>query len=170
MKQLLGLVLVCCSISAWADDKKVFVTVDKDNNLVFSDTPIPGATMVDLKQQNLMASPTNTVTPVTKAKARPAYQVVIARPASEETIRENNGTVYVSGQIQPMFSKGLRVKLYLNDTLVAGPSGNANFILHNIDRGEHQLRMEVLNQSGKVIATSPTTTFYLHRASVISPK
>jgi hypothetical protein len=60
--------------------------------------------------------------------------------------------------------------LYLDGKQVAGPTGNANFILHDIERGEHQLSLELLNHSGKVIATSPSTTFYMHRTSVISPK
>ncbi|CAM5218367.1 hypothetical protein [Alishewanella longhuensis] len=43
------------------------------------------------------------------------------------------------------------------------------FVLRDIDRGEHNIQLELLDQSGKLIATSPLTTFYLHRASLITP-
>ncbi len=164
------ILLLLLSTLAQAEQKKVFVTVDKNNNLVFSDNPTPGSTELNIKDSNNLMLP---VTPeqvqVNKPKV-PVYEVAIAKPLDQETLRDNNGTLYVSGQIKPMFSQGLRVKLYLDEKQVAGPTGNANFILHNIERGEHQLRLELLNQSGKIIATSPVTTFYLHKASIISPK
>lgn len=164
------ILLLLLSTLAQAEQKKVFVTVDKNNNLVFSDNPSPGSTELNLKDNHNLMLPVTPHQVQAKKPKVPVYAVAIAKPAEQETLRENNGTVYVSGQIKPMFSQGLRVKLYLDEKQVAGPTGNANFILHNIDRGEHQLRLELLNQSGKIIANSPVTTFYLHKASIISPK
>ncbi len=169
MKQTCMLLLFVTTL-VQAEQKKVFVTVDKNNNLVFSDSPTPGSTELNIKDSNNLMLPVTPQQVQVKKPKVPVYEVAIAKPVEQETLRENNGTVYVSGQIKPMFSQGLRVRLYLDEKQVAGPTGNANFILHNIDRGEHQLRLELLNQSGKIIATSPITTFYLHKASIISPK
>ncbi len=154
-----------------AEEKKVFVTVDKNNNLVFSDSPSPGASQVSIKETGTAMAPVtvNIINEPTPTK-EPKFEVAIAKPEQQSTIRDNNGTVYVSGSVSPLFSQGLRVVLYLDGKQVAGPTGNANFILHDIERGEHQLYLELLNHSGKVIASSPPTTFYMHRASVISPK
>jgi hypothetical protein len=40
------------------------------------------------------------------------------------------------------------------------------FVLRNIDRGEHIIKMQLLNDKGKIIASSKPITFYMHRASV----
>ncbi|MBU1439314.1 MAG: DUF4124 domain-containing protein [Gammaproteobacteria bacterium] len=170
MKKALWLLLLTCLAASAAEDKKVFVTVDKNNNLVFSDSPSPGATQVTVKETATAMVPPNPGVSTSVVKESTTFEVAISKPEQQGTVRENSGTVYVSGQIKPMFAQGLRVKLYLDGKQVAGPTGNANFILHNVDRGEHQLTLELLDQSGKIIATSPVTTFYLHRASAISPK
>jgi hypothetical protein len=68
-----------------------------------------------------------------------------------------------------MFERGLRVRLLLDGKSQGEPQNNAVFILRDVHRGEHKLQMELFDQSGKLIATSPVTTFYLHRTSVISP-
>ena len=170
MKQIFWVVLLASLTgSATAQDKKVFVTVDKNNNLVFSDNPSPGATQVNVKDTATTMAPTTVVNNKPVVEASTKFEVAISKPEQQGTVRETSGTVYVSGQIKPMFAQGLRVKLYLDGQQVAGPTGNANFILHNVARGEHQLVLELLDQSGKIIATSPATTFYLHRASVNSP-
>ncbi len=152
------------------DDKPVFVTVDKNNVPVFSDNPLPGASQLQLKEGNRMPAVTPSEISQRSIDHTPTFEVLITKPEANGTVRENNGTVYVSGQVKPLFAQGLRVRLYLDGKPVAGPSSNANFILHNIDRGEHQLMLELSDQNGKVIATSSLTTFFLHRASAISPK
>lgn len=152
------------------DDKPVFVTVDKNNVPVFSDNPVPGASQLQLKEGNRMLAVTPTEISQRSIDQTPKFEVSITKPEQEGTVRENSGTVYVSGQVKPLFAQGLRVRLYLDGQAVAGPSSNANFILHNIDRGEHQLMLELSDQNGKVIATSAVTTFFLHRASAITPK
>lgn len=152
------------------DDKPVFVTVDKNNVPVFSDNPVPGASQLQLKEGNRMPAVTPTEISQRSIDQKPQFEVSITKPEQEGTVRENSGTVYVSGQVKPLFAQGLRVRLYLDGQPVAGPSSNANFILHNIDRGEHQLMLELSDQNGKVIATSSVTTFFLHRASAITPK
>jgi hypothetical protein len=152
------------------DDKPVFVTVDKNNVPVFSDNPVPGASQLQLKEGNRMLAVTPGEISQQSIDHTPKFEVSITKPEPEGTVRENSGTVYVSGQVKPLFAQGLRVRLYLDGQVVAGPSSNANFILHNIDRGAHQLILELSDQNGKIIATSPVTTFFLHRASAITPK
>jgi len=177
VSRLLLLCAVLCSSLCWAlpqekpsDDKTVFMTVDKNNVPVFSDNPVPGASQLQLKEGNRMPAVTPPVNlPTPSVDDNPKFQVHIDKPNDQDTIRDNTGTIYVSGLVSPMFSQGLRVQLFLDNKLVAGPSGNANFILHDIDRGEHKLRLELLDQSGKVIAQSTEITVYLHRASAISP-
>lgn len=82
------------------------------------------------------------------------------------TIRDNTGSVYVAGRIKPIFKRGLKIQLYLDDKPYEEPQPHSMFVLRNIDRGEHIIKMKLLNEQGKVIALSNPITFYMHRASV----
>lgn len=174
---LLLCALLCCELGFAqtqgknSQDKTVFLTVDKNNVPVFSDNPSPGATQVKIKETSNSMLPVNPVNlPTPSVDDNPQFKVAFNKPADQETIRENSGTIYVSGLVSPMFAQGLRVQLYLDNKLVAGPTGNANFILHDVDRGEHKLKLELLDRNGKIIAESTEITVFVHRASAISPR
>lgn len=171
MNKVLFTLIILFSTSALQaqENKKVFVTRDTNGVLVFSDSPQPGAEEVNLSSRaNIMAA-TDPTLPSRKQPAKEPFTVEIAQPEDQGTVRDNTGSVYVSGKISPMFERGLRVRLLVDGKPQAEPQNNAVFILRDVERGEHKLQMELFDQSGKLIATSPVTTFYLHRASVISP-
>ncbi|MEH8021786.1 DUF4124 domain-containing protein [Rheinheimera metallidurans] len=163
------LILLLASSALYAqDNKKVFVTKDANGVLVFSDSPQAGAEELNLSSRaNIMAA-TDPTLPARKPPAKEPYTVDIAQPEDQATVRDNTGSVYVTGKIGPMFERGLRVRLLVDGQPLAEPQSNAVFILRDIERGEHKLQMELFDQQGKVIATSPVTTFYLHRTSTIS--
>ena len=149
--------------------KKVFVTRDANGVMVFSDSPQAGAEEVSLSSRaNVMAS-TDATLPGKKQPVKEPFTVEIAQPEEQATVRDNTGSVYVTGKISPMFERGLRVRLLVDGVAQAEPQSNAVFILRDVERGEPKLQMELFDQNGKLIATSPVTTFYLHRTSVISP-
>lgn len=154
---------------AQQDSKKVFVTRDANGVTVFSDSPQPGSEEMNLSNRaNIMAA-TDPTLPPPKKPAKEAFVVEIMQPEEQGTVRDNTGSVYVSGRISPMFERGLRVRLLLDGKAQGQPQNNAVFILRDIERGEHKLQIELFDQNGKLIASSPVTTFYLHRTSVISP-
>ena len=165
---ILILLLVTPAINA-QETKKVFVTRDANGVLVFSDSPQAGAEELTLSSRaNIMAA-TDPTLPVTKKPAAEPFKVEIVQPEEQGTVRDNTGSVYVSGKISPMFERGLMVRLLVDGKALTEPQNNTVFILRDIERGEHKLQMELFDKNGKIIATSPVTTFYLHRASVISP-
>ncbi|WP_205309409.1 DUF4124 domain-containing protein [Rheinheimera maricola] len=166
---LLTLIFAAQPLQAQQDNKKVFVTRDANGVLVFSDSPQAGAEELNLSSRaNIMAA-TDPTLPATKKPAKEPFGVEIMQPEEQGTVRDNTGSVYVSGRITPMFERGLRVRLLLDGKAQGQPQNNAVFILRDIDRGEHKLQLELFDQNGKLIATSPVTTFYLHRTSAISP-
>ncbi|WP_333608849.1 DUF4124 domain-containing protein [Arsukibacterium sp.] len=163
---MLGLML----LPATAQDKKIFVTRDANGVLVFSDSPQAGAEEVTLNTRPNIMVATDPNMPERKAPAPEPFNVSITQPEDHGTVRDNTGSVYVNGRITPMFERGLRVRLVVDGQPVGEPQNNAVFILRDMDRGEHKLQMELFDQSGKLIANSPVTTFYLHRATVNSPR
>lgn len=164
---LIGLLLVPV---AEATKKKIYVWRNADGVLVFSDSPQPDvkSDTVDVNSTpNIVKSVDTAIlenkSPSTKDEK---LSVSILKPVQEETIRDNSGSVYISGAIKPAFKRGLSVVLKLDDKKVKGPQKSAVFILRNVDRGAHKVQLEVWNSSGKVIAVSEPVTFFLHRGSV----
>ncbi|WP_114324904.1 DUF4124 domain-containing protein [Candidatus Colwellia aromaticivorans] len=171
MIKILLLVLLTLSIAApvYSSSAKIYVWRSETGVLVYSDTPRPGAEEVKAKNGNVIASSTNIETQVLDIetqKIEEEYQVFINHPKDNSTIRDNTGSVYISGSIKPIFKRGLKIQLILDEKPYLTPQTHTMFSLRNIDRGEHQIKMELLNEKGKVIALSKAITFYMHRASV----
>jgi hypothetical protein len=160
-------VLLTQAFSVFAGTAKVYVWRNVEGVLVFSDSPKPGAEEVDVKEPNTIKSSIDTSILDIKPKAIDNnYQVEIIQPENSATIRDNTGSAYVSGRIKPIFKRGLKIQLYLDDKPYMKPQTHTMFVLRNIDRGEHQIKMSLLDDKGKVIATSSPVTFYMHRISV----
>ena len=168
-KLLLLLTLLTIMLPLQAQEKRIFVTKDANGVLIFSDSPQPGAQEVNLTSRPNIMESVDPSLPARKPIEVEPFKIEITQPENNGTVRDNTGSVYVSGRIPPMFQRGLQVRLVVDGTPLSEPQNKATFILRDIDRGEHKLQMELFDQSGKLIATSPVTTFYLHRASVINP-
>lgn len=156
------------SVPASATSTKVYVWRNADGVLVYSDSPKPGAEEVEVKESNSMSSSIDTsILDINPKAIEENYQVEISQPANNATIRDNTGSVYVSGRIKPIFKQGLKIQLLLDNQPYETPQTHSMFVLRNIERGEHQLKMDLIDDKGKVIASSEPITFYMHRASVI---
>lgn len=171
MMRLLFLTLLALSIATPvnAGTAKIYVWRNEKGELVYSDTPRPGAEEMKTKPGNIIKSSTKIETQVLDIKTKKIeddYQVVINNPKDNATIRDNTGSIYISGSIKPIFKRGLKIQLILDDKLHLKPQTHTMFALRNIDRGEHKIKMQLLNEKGKVIALSKAITFYMHRASV----
>lgn len=167
---LVSLAFTLFSTATSAQEKKIYVSRDSNGIMVFSDSPSPGAEEVSLTvRPNLMVA-TEITFPEKKAPPAPQYRVEISQPEHKGTVRDNTGSVYISGSVAPRFQRGFKVQLLLNGKPYGEPQDSAIFMLRDVDRGEHTIQLELIDQNGKLIATSPISIFYLHRASLISPK
>jgi len=163
--------MVTLVTSVHAASSKIYVWRNAEGVLVFSDSPKPGAEEVKVKDSNIASSSINTsVLDITPKIIEEKYQVEITQPTNNSTIRDNTGSVHVQGRIIPIFKQGLKISLLLDGKPYQKPQSFSLFALRNIERGEHVIKMELINDKGKVIASSSPTTFYMHRASVIKAK
>lgn len=97
-------------------------------------------------------------------KAQPNYQLTIVSPAPEATVRNNLGELTVRGRLTPQ-SSGI-FDLYLNGQKIRS-NPIPSFTLTGIDRGAHSLEIKFTNKSGKILASTPLQTVYLHKASAL---
>lgn len=150
-----------------AGQAKVYVWRDENGVLVFSDSPRAGAEEVKIKEDALtLPSVDTSILDIKPQIIDDSYEVVVTQPEDNATIRDNSGSVYVAGGIKPIFKRGYRIQLYLDGKAHGKPQTHSMFALRNVDRGEHQIKMELIDDKGKVIASSEQVTFYMHRASV----
>ena len=166
---LLALLTLSIAAPVYSGSAKIYVWRNEAGVLVYSDTPRPGAEEVIATKGNVVKSSTAIETQTLDIKTqeiKEEYQVVINQPKDNSTVRDNTGSVFISGSIKPIFKRGLKIQLIVDDIPHLEPQTHTMFALRNIDRGEHQIKMELLNEKGKVIALSKAITFYMHRASV----
>ena len=162
---LLGITLVA---PVHPNTAKIYVWRDEKGVLVFSDSPRAGAEEVKTKPGNIIQSSTSVDTEVldiTPQESIQKYEIAINTPKNNATIRDNTGSIYIGGGIKPRFKAGFEVQLILDGKPHDKPQKHSMFSLRDIDRGEHKIKMLLLDENGKIIAISESVTFYMHRAS-----
>lgn len=163
-----SLLVLSILVPAYATSAKIYVWRDESGVLVFSDSPMPGAEEVDIdsSNQNISSSMDTSILDIKPQKLDDKFEVNIVRPTNNSTIRDNTGSVHVSGRIKPVFKQGLSIQLFMDGVPYKAPQTHSMFALRDVERGEHQIKLVLLNAKGKVIASSKPVTFYMHRTSV----
>ena len=100
---LLTLIITLLSCNVFAASTKIYVWRSDDGVLVFSDSPKPGAEEVDVREPNTASSVDTSMLDLTPQVIKDDYQVEINQPKENATIRDNTGSVYVTGSIKPIF-------------------------------------------------------------------
>jgi len=170
MIKILLFFILAISLAApvYSNSTQIYVWRNETGELVFSDSPRAGAEELTTVDANIIQSVTSINTKVLDIKPQKItneYNISISSPENNTTIRDNTGSVYISANIKPTFKIGLKVQLLLDNQPYGKPQTLAVFSLKNIDRGEHSIKMLLINETGKIIASSKSVTFYMHRAS-----
>ena len=151
---------------------EVYSYVDAQGNRVFTDRPHSGAHRVEIPPSNSMTQPT--VKPISKAKphaAKPGplfhYELLrILVPEPDATIRNIAGDLIVSINSDPTLQNAHSYRLLLDGKPFGDPGRSPVFPLTNIDRGTHQLAVEILDESGRMLERTPTQAFHMLRISL----
>ena len=159
-------------LSLYCNAGTVYKVEREDGSVYYTDKPVAGAKAVEFSNvnsavRNAPLASNVRVKATTKAKqpALPDYKLQLLSPANEQHIRDNQGRVSISGQLTPGGAGNFQ--LWMDGELVQSQP-QPSFSLENLDRGAHQVQIKFLHQSGKILALSPVTTFYLHRASILN--
>ncbi|MNL08173.1 hypothetical protein D3C87_1288800 [compost metagenome] len=150
---------------------EVFTYIDAQGNRVFTDQPKPGdAKRVPLATSNRMSS-TASVAAHTARKAEHSpllhYDMLrILVPEPDATVRSTAGEIIVSITSEPGLQKGHRYRLLLDGQPTAEPGISPVFPLSNIDRGTHQLSVEVLDEQGRTVERTANQPFHMQRVSL----
>ncbi|MGR8920897.1 MAG: DUF4124 domain-containing protein [Gammaproteobacteria bacterium] len=165
------LLLVLCAFGANAE---VYRYTDEDGNVVFSDTPREGAEIIELRETTVVPAERIRATPrqgKVEPEERGYSQLRIAAPGHEETLR-NVQSIAVSVAVEPALrlKEGHRLQLFFDGEAYGDPSPVTSFVLSEVDRGTHQLAVAVVDGDGSEIQRSDSSTFFLHRQSILQPR
>lgn len=159
-----------CSITN-ASEMKIYSWVDDMGKVHFSDTAIPGTQEVKLKNSNLLITDKNTSTVVetlpvtTEDEMIISYKATISSPEDDQALRSNDGTINIHVSIEPKKENTQTLQLYLDGKKFGEPHISQIIEILNIDRGTHLMQVELLNDNGEILATTPTVTVHLLRAT-----
>ncbi len=170
-KFALLLLLVCASV---AHAGKLYTWTDANGVVHYSDKPVAGKNAQQFAPtnngNNIMPRLNDGVLPTANTPVRAnGFKLQIRSPENEATIRDNMGNLNVVGQAFPgEIPAGHTFRLRVNGQIIGQPESEPVFSLINVNRGEHKLKIEMLNAKGKVIASSPVRVVYLHRQSALN--
>ncbi|QHJ11467.1 hypothetical protein FX988_01696 [Paraglaciecola mesophila] len=165
---IVGFLLCTWTLLTLADDT-VYKVISADGSVVYTDIPSKQAVPVTLPTGSVMVSKGVTKKPITPSSADKArkeinIKLLVTSPKPEQTIRDNNGQVTIQATLDPQVQG--EYTLHLNDQRVSQNSGV--FKLQQLDRGAYTFYIEFALKSGKILASTPKQTFYLHQASALN--
>ncbi|MBO3278002.1 DUF4124 domain-containing protein [Pseudomonas schmalbachii] len=168
MRRLLLCSLLLAALPAFAG---VYTYIDQDGNRVFTDQPKrSNAQRIELAPSNAMPpAPADQYNPYAPSPppSPPQYQLLrILVPEPDATIRANNGEMIVSVSSDPTLLPGHSYRLLLDGKSVGEPGRSPVFPLHNVDRGTHQLSVEILDGQGRTLEQTPNQPFHMKRVSI----
>lgn len=150
---------------------EVYTYVDAEGNRVFTDQPRRNAKKVEIAPGNQIKSAPRKPTQAHSAKPTPGplfrYQLLrILAPEPDTTIRDIQGNLIVTVTNEPALQPGHTYRLLL-DGKVYGEAGRSPvFPMTNIDRGTHQLSIEIVDEFGRVAERTPNQPFHMMRISL----
>ncbi len=152
--------------------QKIYKTVDEDGNVVYTDEPpTPDAEPMDLPP--ITVADPFTSQPGTASsdgegeavEAPPYPNLAMVSPASEEHFWGTGGTFRAQLAADGGLRPGDSVRFFLDGEL-AGIVQDLWMEFAGIDRGEHKIRAEIVDGSGKVVAATGDVTFFMRKHSV----
>ena len=151
-------------------------TDDKGETIYSDKAPFDGADEVKLPA--IQVTPAVKYTPKKKAeteddnadsnKTVTRYKrFKITRPVGGAAMRNNAGQVDVKLALQPKLDvkAGHRIDFLLDGRVIKAASKLSTLTIKNMERGEHHLQARIKDKQGKILKSTATIKFTLHRFS-----
>ncbi len=144
--------------------------VDEDGVIHYSDRPVEGAELVQLSEYSRNTGvrlyrerPTSPAADEQQADDQPfRYEnLSVSSPGPEETLWNIEGVLDVSLTLSPGLQSGHQVRAYFDgqQRMVSGTS----FQIEDVFRGVHNIQVEVIDNTGRLMIRSETNRFYVQQ-------
>ena len=159
---------------------EVYMHTDENGKVSFTDRPSPAKDgqsieKIDIQETNTSKAITpqqHTSTGSSTQSSQANYQLDITSPAEGDTFTNETRRLIVNANISPAPASDKPMNLVLIDNgerVGSQSSNNPSFTLDPLTRGEHQLQVKLLNNSGDIINSSQVVTINVHHASAPIP-
>jgi len=146
--------------------------VDEDGVVHYSDRPREGAEQILLPAPNVattrrVARPATAPQDEESADEPPTARyesIQIVSPVAEETLWNIEGVLNVSVAVTPPLQRGHQVRAYHNGQMQ--PVSGTSFQIQEVWRGSHNLQVEVVDETGKLMIRSQPTRFFVQQNTV----
>src|SRR5512134_1499498 len=165
--------LLAAPLAAYA--AKIYKWTDAQGNVIYSDTPRPGALEMDVDTDPAGIVP---VPPQDAVQPRPVpaeptrYRtLLVVAPAEQQLVENTGGWISVSLVVEPALrgAEGHAIRLRLDGQTLATRYPGGEIALSNVTRGEHTIQAEVVDPAGAVLITSAPVTFNVAEPSAQAP-
>ncbi|MDP2326146.1 MAG: DUF4124 domain-containing protein [Gammaproteobacteria bacterium] len=155
----------------------VYRWVDADGQAHYTDRPQSGAERITIDVSSPASSP-GSGSPNASTKARdevpPAafagYQsLTITRPTQEQVLWNIEGQLDVAAAVQPELQPGHALQFHLDGRTIPAEAGATQARFPEVFRGEHVLRVDVVDASQRTLISSPTLRFFVRQTSIADP-
>ena len=167
------LMVLFSSINTFAESK-IYHWVDAHGQTHYADRAAPGTEEIQVSPNNVVT--TDNIQPATLHSAQREavkssvieYQATIISPAHDSPLRSNDGTIKIAVKIIPEKQNTQKLQLFLDGKPFGSPQISSTIRVLNIDRGTHQIQVQLLDAQGNVVALTQVITVHLQRASIRS--
>ena len=168
MTRLIMFFLLAISLAATA---QIYKSVDENGNTVYSDTPPANGSNIEkvkLGTTNSLAPPPDLPRPEPVIeKIQTEVSVEITTPAMDTTIPIGAaGSFLVEASVTPPTEGGVNAQLLVDGTPAGQPQAGTSWAINNSNPGTHILTVEVIDATGKTLATSTPITVHVMRTIV----
>jgi hypothetical protein len=170
------LIALTSLLSAAAVAVPAWTWVDEQGRRHYSDTPVEGATRIELAgsqtfTSNAPAADTG-ASNQEPAEENPEFNytvVEVISPAPEQTVTNTSGSVTVEVAIYPPLRSTDRIDAVLDGERIRIGSRSLTMTLNDVIRGEHSLQAMVVGADGQEIRSSIPVTFFVRQNSALIP-
>ena len=152
----------------------VYKYVNEQGEVVYSDTPAPGAEKMKLPELPTYTPPkVPLVQPDDVPLESKIYRTLeFIKPLDKSTIRNNLGVIELQLRIEPALKvrEKHRIQFYLDNERHGPLADTTSIMMSNIERGEHTLSASVFDESGNVVIASTPVTVFVKRESILHEK
>lgn len=164
------LLWLCAITNSTSETITVYQYTDDKGNITYTDKASEESKKLEVLTENIVKiSPSQNITLGTADTEDHTIKLNIKSPQNNETIRNNQGNISINAHTSLPIAFDNYFQLVIDDFPHLAPQNLPNFILTNIERGTHKIKIQLINHQGKVIASSPIHTIYMHRTSINSP-
>ena len=154
----------------------VYRWIDADGQVHFSDQPQSGAERITINVSPPASSPGAGSSPnassqfgdQTPATAVGYQSLTITSPAQDQVLWNIEGQLDVAAVVQPALQPGHVLRFYLDGRTEAAAPGETRIQFPEVFRGEHTLRVEIADESGITLVSSPMSRFFVRQTSIIN--